>query len=652
MKKLILTFFLIFCLPISTTFAVSRITSNTTGFEKKTPKINLFAVDGNPNEFVLLDEFEDGYLVIMKNYAHTRLPFDPDNTGKFDVEDENNIAYWLNNDYLNNPPSDVVEIPQKMKDYIVEREWVTEGGHPDKGFPEPYTTKCKIVLMSQTEFSKYCITERVLGTYDDTSNGYWMFRSTDSTSNDVGVYASGILVAVANSGTTGFGKAETGCGVRPMFVLSKDFFKNEKVNINKSGSIVLNILNSTFSKEELSKLYGNNIVERMGRLIVPGAKNVKIDGMNISGRTLTGNYEYFSPDAKAEKGTLFRWLRSSSKDGYYSPIKGATSQSYVTTTEDAGKYIKFEVVPQTSVNTGYPTSSDGFLLKKESLPEVYDVVLNGSGKCGEELFADYHYRDENQEPAMNVFYKWQSSEDGESFSDIEGATGESFVPTEELCGKHLRVMVKADKLGNGNYPSAGFATSPSIIVKSKPKAQNVSIVQGTTFYGNYTYSDTLNIAENDSVCAWEVSREKNGNYMTISYDKQFTPPSSDCGYYLRYSVTPVNSDGISGDKTVSDSVYMKGAENVLKADVIINPDGTLISNTPEIYKGIVVGIYTNSEALSVNSECFDVVVSGAKGEFVCVFTPKNTEVIHIKDAFAQIKADSELQLQNVVVLTL
>lgn len=651
MKKIILTL-LIMCMTVTNSLAVTRITTITGGFEKNTPLSNVFSLSDNATEFVLLDEFEDGYLVIMKKYASPRMPFDPDNTGKFDVEDSNNIAYWLNNDYITNPPSDVTAIPEQMLEYIVEREWVTEGGHISKGFTEDYITKCKVVLMSQTEYQQYCLTEKVLGTYDDTSNGYWLFRTTDSSSNTTGEYASGIMVCTAATAVTGHGKAITGCGIRPMFVLSKEFFINEKINISSSGSAVLNIVKDALGVEGISAMYGSATADRLDKLIVPGAQSIKIDGMNIVGRELVGSYTYVSPDGKAEYGTKFRWLRSNTKDGYYTPIKGATTQTYTTTEADAGKYIKFQVIPQTRINTGFASSSEAFLLKSESLPMAYDVEVVGTGKSGEELYADYHYLDINQEPQMNVYYKWQVSSDGNVFTDIADAAEQTFVPGDEYCGKYIRTLVRVDKLGNGSYPSAGYAHSQAVLIHSKPHAQNVSLSGTQSLNGSYTYVDAFS-DEGQSICEWEISSDKDGEYLSFANGNDITPPKLSYDYYIRYSVTPVNSEGTYGDKTSSESICIQGnSTHAEAASLTFNQNGDLSVTHNEFCTAIVAELQSSSDKLELSSEIYDIVITGKNGRFVCVFTPKNGDAAYTEGVFAQVISGTDIQLINSNLFTL
>lgn len=71
-----------------------------------------------------------------------------------------------------------------------------------------------------------------------------------------------------------------------------------------------------------------------------------ITGMETVGTQLSGVYTYYDTAGRPESGTTFRWLRSSTKQGEYQPIPGADGATYTLTEKDAGKYIRFEVVPR------------------------------------------------------------------------------------------------------------------------------------------------------------------------------------------------------------------------------------------------------------------------------------------------------------------
>ena len=47
-------------------------------------------------------------------------------------------------------------------------------------------------------------------------------------------------------------------------------------------------------------------------------------------------------EADQKDESTYRWLYSSTEDGNYQPISGATDKTYTVTADMAGKYIKFE----------------------------------------------------------------------------------------------------------------------------------------------------------------------------------------------------------------------------------------------------------------------------------------------------------------------
>ena len=392
---------------------------------------------------------------------------------------------------------------------------------------------------------------------------------------------------------------------------------------------------------------------------IPYATDIRWEGVNIVGRTLEGNYTYMCNDTIEEKGTAFRWLRSETYDGDYSPISGAVQNTYVTTSQDTDKYIKFEVTPKNSSASGNPVLSEAFRIKAESYPEAFNVTINGSGKCDEELYADYHYRDENEEPQMNVYYQWEVSKyQAFAYSSISGATSQSFIPTEEHCGKWIRVQVKVDKLGDGSYPSAGYTSSSPMLIKSKPAADNVTAVKTETLLtGKYTYSDNAGIMEGDSFLAWEMSKEADGVYTAFSYGEQIALPYVGEECYVRFAVTPVNNDGISGDKVCSEPVYL--APNAVSTgymtQAVINSGETLKIKlfVPEVYSAVTAEIHTDTTNLLIESDSFDCVLKGKDGKYICVFTPKNVLSVCSENMDVEISSESQasIRIENVTILS-
>ncbi|MCG8542302.1 MAG: hypothetical protein MJA82_20570, partial [Clostridia bacterium] len=104
-------------------------------------------------------------------------------------------------------------------------------------------------------------------------------------------------------------------------------------------------------------------------IVNTSASNVNVSGTKKVGKTLTLNYTYNNINDDAEQGSTYRWLASSSSNGEYTEINGATSKTYKLTSNEQGKYIKAEVTPKSNANEiGFAVTSSpvGPIEKEES----------------------------------------------------------------------------------------------------------------------------------------------------------------------------------------------------------------------------------------------------------------------------------------------
>ncbi|MEG1441986.1 MAG: hypothetical protein RSC29_04930, partial [Oscillospiraceae bacterium] len=122
------------------------------GWAKFTPVENSFTVDGK--KFSLLEyrpENQDSKYLVIAQDSYGRHVFDGDNTQKFDTEDPNNVAAWLNNEFLtdgNNYVGTIYKLPDGIINNInPNHRWITECGWEDTncskelcGGKEYYTT--------------------------------------------------------------------------------------------------------------------------------------------------------------------------------------------------------------------------------------------------------------------------------------------------------------------------------------------------------------------------------------------------------------------------------------------------------------------------------------------------------------------------------
>ncbi|GAB4341932.1 MAG: hypothetical protein Fur0042_03750 [Cyanophyceae cyanobacterium] len=79
----------------------------------------------------------------------------------------------------------------------------------------------------------------------------------------------------------------------------------------------------------------------------PTATGLGIAGNLTVGATLTGTYTYGDADGDAQQGSGFQWYRADDGAGTNQvAIAGATNHTYVSTAEDVGKVLRFEVTPK------------------------------------------------------------------------------------------------------------------------------------------------------------------------------------------------------------------------------------------------------------------------------------------------------------------
>ena len=220
---------------------VNRVDETSNVYELTTPEKNIFKIEGNDREFILLDD-EQGFFVLCKDVYGTRA-FDPDGTQKFDPEDSNNIAYWLNNGFLKDGNGGF-KLPEEIIKYIDnDRSWFTEGGFSKGNCPDDYTVRCGITLLSQQEWLKY---DEVFGVLDDIPPYGWWLRTGRGIGGDVNM----VLTSKTGDGRIGgtFGDVSSG-GVRnyirPAFYLKDEFFK--EVKLDKIGFNVGKALSRHFS---------------------------------------------------------------------------------------------------------------------------------------------------------------------------------------------------------------------------------------------------------------------------------------------------------------------------------------------------------------------------------------------------------------------
>ena len=307
---------------------------------------------------------ESAAVARLENNATQGVPYtDATTNNKFDPDIEGGLAYWLKNTYaagdaiVSSPVRSILNENKLAPAFIpyldADHEWLTEGSGSGEYCADDYVVKAPAAILSVTELKQYRNrfgwaegTDWTSGTAESSmlrtprennSSVRLVWRTNDNNGNAVG----GGIVANGATGTTGV-------IIRPVFWLSKDTFKNVRLDVKKMGDGVKEMLMKTYTKAELAEIYTAAELTEIGFEDV-SVSEVLLSGIPTAGSELTVDYAYSNSNPDAAVNVAIQWMYSDSADSGYTAISGATSKTYVIDSAYVGKYIKAEVTPLDSV---------------------------------------------------------------------------------------------------------------------------------------------------------------------------------------------------------------------------------------------------------------------------------------------------------------
>lgn len=232
---------------------------------------NKFIVDGK--SFTLVDSFANDrstyFVAANDNYGR----FTVSSSVQMNPDNVNNYAYWMNTDFRKNGimnGDSVMKMPESIVNYIDnEHIWLTEGApenyeakqRPTSGLNnENYTFSAGIVPISMSELFRYnevlgakerigSYYTRTAANYDDGSNAPLLYNANSYLESSMN-----INIVQANPWNL------TENGIRPVFYLTKDFFKNVALDWNYIGENVLQIMRDNYYIEDLKDIYDEEVL--------------------------------------------------------------------------------------------------------------------------------------------------------------------------------------------------------------------------------------------------------------------------------------------------------------------------------------------------------------------------------------------------------
>lgn len=307
----------------------------------------IFRIKGSNQEFILLDEgtkSDSKFLVMAKGY-YGKVVYHAGGGSKFDPENPQSMAYFLNNDFLKfgNRSTFTLKyykLPQQMIEHIdMEHIWECEHGKTGSEADDEYTIKCGVVIPSQTELLKYADKigwdDDFTSRENDASIPAWGVRST---------FNHGELMAVRPNTNmdklTSYGYTTNAIGIRPIFWIDSDFFKEVRLDLPNTGKKVFDLFKYHYTIDELINVY--SLQECYDYLGYGSPLDISIDENNLI--SIKNNR---SEDIHGLMLTIFY------DEGHY-PIKQTYEPVYIkadsrvtvekSATDSAGAYQKVKII--------------------------------------------------------------------------------------------------------------------------------------------------------------------------------------------------------------------------------------------------------------------------------------------------------------------
>lgn len=313
-------------------------------------EVNKDAFGAVPAYQLLDEETVDGkknYLIMRTGTIVVRSLLANDDTTWYNPESKHSVAYYVDKIWTGEVDSDSeytvkkdvtgTLLNEKFRDYLLEHEWTIEKSS-GAGLAET-TITAKAVIPSVSEMDAYS-PERLAGFMLATTAQSAMLTRTPRSIKDgkyQGIYLQKYGTNTTPNPATIYVTDSTPRRAWGMFWVSEDFFKN--VKISTMGAEVAPVVADLNTVEELYALgYSYEELVAMGKI---EAGEVP-ENVAISVEKAVPGYpvSVVVDGEEADEAVSVMWYVSSTENGEYAPVAGASGNSWAITNACENKYIK------------------------------------------------------------------------------------------------------------------------------------------------------------------------------------------------------------------------------------------------------------------------------------------------------------------------
>lgn len=241
----------------------------------------------------------------------------------------------------------------------------------------------------------------------------------------------------------------------------------------------------------------------------PPVGEITLSGTAKKDQVLRVQSAISDPDGLGEFS--YRW-QSSSNGTNWSDIAGATGSAYTLGTAEVGRTVRVIVSYTDGLGTAESvTSQPSATVTSTNSPPGGTLTINGTPTQGQPLTAAAALTDPDGLGTLS--YRWQASSGFLSWTDIAGATGSSFTPTQNEVGKLIQLVVSyVDGVGN---PESKTAFTTTFVANVNDAPTGTVTVSGSARPGQLLTA-TASLADVDGLgtISFEWQSSPDGNAWT------------------------------------------------------------------------------------------------------------------------------------------
>ena len=350
---------------------------------------------------------------------------------------------------------------------------------------------------------------------------------------------------------------------------------------------------------------------------------VTIDGAAQEDSVLTANTDGLSDD---DGLGAFSYQWQALVDGEWTDIAGATDDTFTPGDDQVGQQLRVVVDYTDGQGTAESVESDPTApIGNENDPPQGAVLVDGVAQEDSELAANTGGLSDDD--GLGAFsYQWQALVDGE-WTDIAGATDDTFTPGDDEVGAQVRVVVSYTD-GEGTAETVeSDPTAPIANVNDEPAG--AVIIDGVAQEDSVLTANTDGLSDDDGLGAFSYQWQAlvDGEWIDIAgaTDDTFAPGDDEVGAQVRVVVSYTDGEGTaeSVESAATDPVANVNDDpaGAVTIDGVAQEDSVLTANTDGLSDDDGLGAFSYQWQALLDGEWID--IAGATDD---TFTPGDDEV--------------------------